>query len=244
MSAAIRFHNVSKTFARHRKGSLLRTHLLNWFGSEVAPFYALKNVSFTLECGDSLAIVGANGAGKSTLLSIAAGIAQPTLGEVTVQGRTAALLDLGAGFHPDLSGIENVVLNAALLGFTRAQTRNLMPAIVDFCELGDFLEEPLRTYSSGMLMRLAFSVAVHVSPDILITDEVLAVGDEAFQAKCFEKIREMRRQGTTMLCASHSETMLSELCTQAIWLDAGRVVHQGSLEEVLVAYRCGLQPVS
>jgi lipopolysaccharide transport system ATP-binding protein len=236
-SAAIEFRNVSKNFVRHGKGALLRSHLVHWLGTPASVFHALRNISFKLQSGDSLAVVGANGAGKSTLLSLAAGIANPESGEIVVHGRRAALLELGSGFHSDLTGAENILLNAALLGFKRSEARAVMPRIVDFCELGDFLEEPLRTYSSGMIMRLAFAVAVHVNPDILITDEVLAVGDQAFQTKCYEKIYEMRRAGTTMLCASHSEGMLRSLCTKAIWLDHGSLILEGSLDEVFGAYQ-------
>lgn len=234
--AAIEFRNVSKSFVRHGKGALLRSHLVSWFGPPASVFHALRNISFKLAPGDSLAVVGANGAGKSTLLGLAAGIASPESGEIAVNGRRAALLELGSGFHPDLTGAENILLNAALLGFTRSEARAVMPRIVDFCELGDFLEEPLRTYSAGMMMRLAFAVAVHVDPDILITDEVLAVGDQAFQAKCYEKIYEMREAGKTMLCAAHSEGVLRNLCNKAIWLDHGSLILEGSLDEVFGAY--------
>jgi len=233
---AIEFCNVSKNFVRHKQGALLRSHLLSWFGEPTTTFEALKNVSFSLDHGDGLAVIGPNGAGKSTLLSLAAGIAQPDGGEVLVSGRVAALLELGSGFHPDLTGAENVLMNAALLGFTRAQARDLMPRIMDFCELGDFLKEPLRTYSSGMTMRLAFAVAVHIDPDVFITDEVLAVGDQAFQTKCYAKIQEMRQAGKTMLCASHSGSMLSSFCNKAIWLDHGSLIMCGPLHEVLDAY--------
>jgi ABC-type polysaccharide/polyol phosphate transport system ATPase subunit len=241
---AIQFCSVSKNFVRHKQGALLRSHVLSWFGEPTTHFQALKNVSFSLNRGDSVAVIGPNGAGKSTLLSLAAGIAQPDGGEVLVNGRVAALLELGSGFHLDLTGAENILMNAALLGFSRAEARKVMPRIIDFCELGEFLKEPLRTYSSGMIMRLAFAVAVHIEPDIFITDEVLAVGDQAFQTKCYEKIRDMRLAGKTMLCASHSGTMLSNLCNKAIWLDHGSLMMSGTLNDVLDAYHGSVAAVA
>jgi len=242
-TAAIEFCNVSKHFVRHKGGALLRSHVLSWFGEPTTQYEALKNISFSLERGESLAVIGPNGAGKSTLLSLAAGIAEPDGGEIFINGRVASLLELGSGFHQDLTGAENILMNAALLGFSRAEARVVMPHIMDFCELGEFLNEPLRTYSSGMTMRLAFAVAVHVDPDILITDEVIAVGDHAFQAKCFAKIQEMRHAGRTMLCASHSGSLLSSICDKAIWMDHGSMIMMGPLTEVLNAYHQSVTPV-
>src|SRR5205807_4501789 len=171
-------------------------------------FYALKNVSFEIESGNSVAIIGSNGAGKSTLLSLIYGLAKPSEGTITVNGKVAALLELGSGFHPDLTGAENLVLNASLLGFSRKQTTALFDSIVDFAGLAEVIDEPLRTYSSGMSMRLAFSIAVNVNPDILIIDEVLGVGDQAFQAKCHERIRTFRESGGTLLFVSHSPALV------------------------------------
>jgi len=181
----IEFQNVSKWFSHSTGGQLLRTHIAHWFGRvHHEHFYALRNVSFRLDDGESLAIVGSNGAGKSTLLSLAAGLAPPDEGKVLVRGRIAALLALGSGFHPDLTGAENVVLNAALLGLSRRKTGDLFDQIVDFSGIGEFIDDPLRTYSSGMVVRLAFSIAIQCEPDILLIDEVLAVGDANFQEKC------------------------------------------------------------
>jgi ABC-type polysaccharide/polyol phosphate transport system ATPase subunit len=209
----------------------------SWFGRVPRePFYALRNVSFTLDHCESVAILGPNGAGKSTLLSMVAGLSYPHEGKVTVNGRVAALLELGTGFHPDLTGAENINLNASLLGLTRKRTEFLFDSIVDFSGIADFIHEPLRTYSSGMMMRLAFSVAVNVDPDILILDEVFAVGDQNFQAKCKDKIMEFKRAGKTMLCVSHSTTTLREMCDHAIWLDQGEVILSGTAEEVLPLY--------
>ena len=233
----IEFHNVSKAFALHHKQMLLRDRVKQWLApNEQDRFYALRHISFSIQDGESLAIVGANGAGKSTLLSLVAGLAAPDDGTVSVRGRVAASLELGAGFHPDLTGAENVRLNAALLGFSRKETDRLYDHIVDFSGIGDFIDEFLRTYSTGMMMRLAFSVAINMDPDILLIDEVLAVGDVAFQAKCFDRIREMGRSGKTLLCVSHSADMVREICGQAIWLDHGELIMQGRLDEVMAAY--------
>ena len=229
---------VSKKFRRSGGQKLLREHIISWWSKpESHDFYALKNVSFEVREGESLAFVGGNGAGKSTLLSIVAGLAPPSEGSVTVNGRIAALLELGAGFHRDLTGAENLILNASLLGFTQKETDRLFESIVDFAGLSDVIHEPLRTYSSGMIVRLAFSVAVNVNPDILIVDEVLAVGDQAFQAKCFDRIREHRRAGRTFLFVSHSAPMVREFCDRAMWLDNGEMIMQGDAKEVLDAYQ-------
>jgi ABC-type polysaccharide/polyol phosphate transport system ATPase subunit len=200
-----------------------------------APFFALRHVSFSIERGESLAVIGSNGAGKSTLLGLVAGIAQPDEGIVTVRGQVTALLELGSGFHPDLTGRENVRLNAALLGLSRKRTADAFEQIVEFSGIRDFIDEPLRTYSTGMVMRLAFSVAINRDPDILLVDEVLAVGDAAFQAKCIDKIREFRRAGKTLLCVSHT-TMIGQLCDRAIWLDHGELILSGPVPDVLEAY--------
>jgi ABC-type polysaccharide/polyol phosphate transport system ATPase subunit len=234
----IEFHNVSKSFRRHSGRALLRTHIGRWIqgGGDEEAFWALKNVSFTLDHGEGLAVIGGNGAGKSTLLSVVAGLAPCDEGYVTVDGRIAALFELGSGFHADLTGVENIRLNASLLGLSRARTRELFDQIVEFSGIGDFVEEPIRTYSSGMLMRLAFSVAIHLDPEVLLVDEVLAVGDTAFQQKCFDKILEFRNAGKTLLCVSHAAGMVQEFCDRAIWLDHGQLVMDGKLDEVFDAY--------
>jgi ABC-type polysaccharide/polyol phosphate transport system ATPase subunit len=235
--AAIECHGVSKYFYRHAGRVLLRKHVEGWFRhSPKERFYALRDVTFRIEPGESVALVGTNGAGKSTLLSLVAGLVEPDDGSFAVDGRIGALLQLGAGFHADLTGVENVRLNAALMGLTRRRTEELFESIVEFAGIADFIAEPLRTYSSGMVMRLAFSVAAHLDPDILIIDEVLAVGDHAFQAKCAERILGLKRSGKTMLCVSHSSGSLEELCERALWLDHGALVMDGSVTEVLNAY--------
>jgi ABC-type polysaccharide/polyol phosphate transport system ATPase subunit len=241
---AIELHEVWKSFRRHAGRMLLRAHAERLFSQRRRTnlFHALKGVSFSMKPGESLAVVGANGAGKSTLLSLVAGLVPPDRGTVGVNGRIAALLELGSGFHPDLSGAENVYLNAALLGVGRRRIKEIFADIVEFSELGDFLAEPLRTYSSGMTMRLAFSVAVNVDPDILLVDEVLAVGDQAFQAKCFAKVLDFRHRGKTILCVSHSAGMVQELCSRAIWLDHGELMLDGPIAEVVDAYEGRLKP--
>ena len=234
--SVIEFHNVSKKFTRHAGQMLLRNHLTRFFTRQRSdPFFALKRVSFSLERGESLAVIGSNGAGKSTLMGLVAGISQPDEGTVTVNGQVAALLELGSGFHPDLTGRENVRLNAALLGLSRRQTAEAFERIVEFSGIREFIDEPLRTYSTGMMMRLAFSVAIHRDPEILLVDEVLAVGDAAFQAKCIEKIHEFRNAGKTLLCVSHSTT-IRQLCDRAVWLDHGELILSGAVADVLEAY--------
>ena len=185
---------------------------------------------------------GSNGAGKSTLLSVVTGLTEPDKGSVKVNGRVAALLELGSGFHPDLTGEENVYLNASLLGFTEPKTREMFDSVVEFAGVGDFIHEPLRTYSNGMILRLAFSVAVSVDPEILIIDEVLAVGDQDFQTKSYDRIRGFRLAGKTFLCVSHNKTVLMELCDRAVWRDHGEMMMCGRIEDVFEAYegRTGL----
>ena len=240
--AALSFQNVSKWFYRHAGQMLLRDRLARV--PRPAPreqFYALRDVSFKVEHGDSLAVIGRNGAGKSTLLNIATGLCSPSEGLVNLDGRVAALLELGSGFHPDLTGAENVRVNASLLGLNRVQLRQQFDRIVEFSGIGDFINEPLRTYSSGMVMRLAFSVAVNLDPEILIIDEVLGVGDQAFFSKCLDRIMEFRRTGKTILFVSHSLQTLESLCNRAIGIDHGRLIEAGSVKQVGAAYMAAAQ---
>ena len=234
---AVSFVSVTKTFSMNAQRMLMRGHLARLIKRRNRQrFVALRDISFRIPKGQTVGVVGSNGAGKSTLLSLVAGLCPPDTGTVTVNGRVAALLQMGAGFHPDLTGTENVHLNAALLGLSSTKTARVFDAIVEFSEIGDFIDEPLRTYSSGMSMRLAFSVAVHVDPDLLIIDEVLAVGDQAFQAKCMEKIMEFKRQGRTLLFVSHSTGAVQKLCERALWLDRGELAMDGEAAEVVAAY--------
>jgi len=237
MNPAVELHGISKFFYRHTGRVLLRKHVEGLFRrGRKERFWALKDVGFRVEPGQGLALVGTNGAGKSTLLSVIAGLAQPDAGSLTVNGRVGALLQLGAGFHPDLTGIENIWLNASLLGLSRRRTGEVFESIVDFAGVEDFIAEPLRTYSSGMIMRLAFSVAVHMDPDIFIVDEILAVGDHAFQAKCQARILEFKQAGKTLIAVSHEAAGVKGLCERAIWLDHGCIVREGALAEVVAAY--------
>ena len=189
-----------------------------------------------VEPGEKVALVGGNGAGKSTLLGIVAGIITETSGKVSRNGRIGALLELGTGFHSDLTGRENIHLNASLLGFRPADVKRELDSIVDFAELKDFLDEPVRTYSSGMIARLGFSVAIHVDPDILIMDEVLSVGDRGFQAKCKEKIADLAGRGRTLLFVSHQMSAVLAMCPRTVWLDKGRVRMDGPSQKVVAAY--------
>jgi ABC-type polysaccharide/polyol phosphate transport system ATPase subunit len=238
------FRNVSKRFYLTGGRKLLRGHLADLLGGAASDpenrwFYALRDVTVAVREGESLAIVGANGAGKSTMLNLATRLCPPDGGEVMVNGRLAAVLELGAGFHHDLTGQENLRLNASLFGLTRRRTAELFDQIVDFSGVGAFIGQPLRTYSAGMIMRLAFSVAINVEPDILVVDEALAVGDQEFRTKCFERMLAFRESGRTMLVVSHAPDTLRHMCDRAIWLDRGKMAAAGSLDEVLEAYQSG-----
>ena len=239
---AILFQDVWKSFDLHAGQILLRDRLRHMFQSHrPEKFHALREISFRIQHGESVAVIGHNGAGKSTLLNLTTRLCRPDRGVVEVHGgRLAPLLDLGAGFHPDLTGAENVCINAALLGLSRRKVREQFDEIVAFSEIGDFINEPLRTYSSGMMMRLAFSVATSVDPDILIIDEVLGVGDLAFAAKCRDRIMQFRRAGKTILCVSHSNDTLKDLCDRALWLDHGRVMDDGPIARVVEAYKSAM----
>jgi len=234
----IEIRGISKKFSRRASPKLLREHLEGRFrkGDSRHVFYALRDVSFTVQQAEGVQIVGANGAGKSTLLSVVTGLTKPDSGAIDVRGRVGALLELGSGFHSDLTGRENLALNAALIGINEARTRELTPKIIEFSELGDFIDEPLRTYSAGMVMRLAFSVAVSLEPDVLIIDEVLGVGDLAFQQKCFDAIRKLRRRGTALLCVSHGAGPAAELCSRAIWLHEGKLILDGEYGDTMAQY--------
>lgn len=239
---AIVFEDVWKSFTHHTGQMLIRDRLVNLLRSRRAEkFHALREVSLTIRPGESVAVIGPNGAGKSTLLNLTTSLCQPDRGRVEVNGRVAALLELGAGFHPDLTGAENVRINAALMGLSRRDVRREFDKILAFADIGDFIDEPLRVYSTGMRMRLAFSVAVSVDPDILIIDEVLGVGDLKFYAKCLDRIGEFRRAGKTILCVSHSNETLTGICERAVWLDHGRVMGDGAIMDVVEAYKQAME---
>ena len=231
--------DVSKTFALRKDNSLKeRIVTLGRRGRQHREeFQSLKDVSFSIQAGSSIALMGPNGSGKSTLLKVIGGIIEPSQGSVMRRGRLAALLELGAGFHPDLSGRDNVYLNAAILGLTREETDQRFDSIVAFSEIGDFIDTQVKFYSSGMYVRLAFAVAVHTDPDILLVDEVLAVGDEAFQRKCMDKIREFQREGRTIVLVSHSAAQVMDICDQAVVLSHGEVVFIGESAEATKVHR-------
>ncbi len=233
----LELHDVGKRYFLHHKRQLVAERLKTQLQKGRESFWALRHVDLRVDSGESVAIIGPNGAGKSTLLSIAVGVANPTEGTVVQRGRVAALLELGSGFHPDLTGRENIHLNASLLGYSRAQVEGRMETIVDFAGIPEFIDEPLRTYSTGMMARLGFSVAVHVDPDILVLDEVLSVGDQEFQKKCMDRILEFQRQGKTLLFVSHSALTVENLCHRAVWLEHGHVRRDGPVAEVLTEYR-------
>ena len=205
-------------------------------GDEVEEFWALKDVSFEIKCGDRVGIIGRNGAGKSTLLKILSRITEPTKGRVKIAGRVASLLEVGTGFHPELTGRENIFLNGAILGMTRREIQKKFDAIVAFAEVEKFLDTPVKRYSSGMYVRLAFAVAAHLEPDILVVDEVLAVGDFQFQKKCLGKMEEIGRTGRTILFVSHNMAMISSLCEKAIQLDSGELRAIGATDRVILGY--------
>lgn len=198
---------------------------------------ALEDISFKIFKGESIAIVGSNGSGKSTTLGMIAGVLRPNKGSVSVRARVSPLLELGGGFHPELTGRENIRLNGVILGLSRKQVLTKMQKIIEFSELNKFIEMPIRTYSSGMLARLAFSVVVHLEPEILLIDEVLAVGDEGFQKKSSEKILEMKKQGVTIILVTHSSADAERLCERTIWIDNHRIRMDGKSSDVIAEYK-------
>jgi ABC-type polysaccharide/polyol phosphate transport system ATPase subunit len=233
VAAAIEVAGLSKVFRLYReKPSSLKARLLSG-RVRAEDFWALRDVTFDVAQGKSLALIGHNGSGKTTLLKCIAGILRPTGGTIRQQGRIAALLELGAGFHPELTGRENVYLNAAFLGLNRKATDKVFDDIVSFAELGDFMDTQVKFYSSGMLVRLGFAVAVHVDPDILLIDEVLAVGDEAFQARCLERVDQFQREGRTIVLVTHALDTVRQICDEAVMLDHGLVYKVGQPDEVV-----------
>jgi len=239
----IQMHGVSKRYelgiraTTAREAVSQRLHRVVRRGAvDSSELWSLRDVSFTVAEGEALGIVGPNGAGKSTILKILTGITVPTSGAVRTRGRVAALLEVGTGFHPELTGRENVYLNGAILGMSRRDIRSHFEAIVDFAGVERFLDTPVKRYSSGMYLRLAFAVAAHLEPDILIVDEILAVGDDEFQRKCLGRMQEVEREGRTVVFVSHDLDTLSRLCARSIWLEAGRVRHSGETGDVVRQY--------
>jgi ABC-2 type transport system ATP-binding protein len=235
----VRVQHVAKRFIL-RKDDSLKERIVT-FGRRGRKFreefWALNDVDFSIEAGTTVGLIGHNGSGKSTLLKVIGGIITPTSGVVQTRGRIAALLELGAGFHPDLTGRENVFLNASLIGISRSETQLLFDEIVQFSGIGDFIDTQVKFYSSGMFVRLAFSVAIHAKPDILLVDEVLAVGDEAFQRQCLDKIREFQKEGRTIILVTHGLSTVTEFCDRAVLLDHGKLVFDGDPSEGVAMFR-------
>src|SRR3954453_6149564 len=237
--AVIRVQGVTQRFRLiQERPDTLRELFAKFFRHQTHyhDFDAVQNVSFDVQQGEMVGIVGRNGSGKSTLLKIIAGVYQPTAGQVEVNGSIAPLIELGAGFHAELTGRENVLMNGLLMGFSKRQMQEREASILEFAGIGDFIDAPVKQYSSGMYMRLAFAVATEVDPDILVVDEILAVGDEPFQRKCFERIERFRRSGKTILFVTHSMQQVVEHCDRAIYLDGGKVAADGKPERVVDLY--------
>ena len=239
MTVAIRFDHVTKVYRLHKQQPFLAREILRNLlqrPSSIEEHMALREASFEIQQGESVAVVGRNGAGKSTLLSMVAGTVYPTSGKVTVVGRVGPLLELGAGFHSDLTGRENIRLNGVLLGLSPEQVDARYDDIAEYAELGTFIDAPISTYSVGMRARLGFSVIAHLDPDVLILDEVLGVGDARFKEKCTKTLRELHAQGKTIFVVSHSVRPLKELCNKALWIEQGQVRAFGKAEEILPLY--------
>jgi ABC-2 type transport system ATP-binding protein len=218
-----------------------KEYAIRWVQGKVRhhTFWALQDVNVTVQRGEMLGIIGQNGAGKSTLLKLIARVLRPNKGRVWVEGRVVPLLELGAGFHPELTGKENIFLNGAMLGYSRREMAKKCSGIIDFSELEEFIDAPLRTYSTGMAARLGFALATDARPDILIIDEILSVGDEAFQKKCIDRIKIYRDQGATILLVAHDMSRVRETCRRVIWLNHGKISASGDVDQVIAAYREG-----
>lgn len=234
---AIEITNMSKQYKLyHDKSVNLKEKLLFTKRNRYERRTVLDNISLTIPKGEAVGLIGVNGCGKSTLLKLIAKIIYPNQGTIVTHGRISSLIELGAGFHPDMTGRENIYTNASIFGLTHKEIEARIDDIIAFSELGDAIDTPVRTYSSGMYMRLAFAVAIHVEADILLVDEILAVGDLAFQAKCFERMKQVRESGTTIIIVSHSLGQIEEICQRTVWLKDGRIVMSGKPQEVHRAY--------
>lgn len=235
MSVAIRVKGLTKKYKLYQKRS---ERLANAFGKEknIKEFYALRGISFEINKGECVGIIGHNGAGKSTLLKLLTGVAFPTSGEIEINGRLASMLELGSGFNPELTGMENIYFNGSLNGLTKEEIDEKLKDILEFADIGNFIEQPVKNYSSGMFARLAFAVAINVDPDILIVDEILSVGDVGFQVKCMEKFNDFKKKGKTILYVSHGLGTVKKFCDRAIWLQKGQVVDDGNSVIVVERY--------
>ena len=235
---AIEVKNMTKSFKLYSdKPNTMKERLVRgWKKNNNEIHTVLKDIDIEIKKGDTVALIGVNGSGKSTLLKLMTKIIYPNNGTVETRGKLTSLLELGAGFHPDFTGRENIYFNAAIFGLTRAEIDKRINDIIEFSELGDFIDSPIRTYSSGMYMRLAFAVAINVDADILLIDEILAVGDQHFQDKCFAKLEELAKSDMTIVIVAHGMAALKRLCTRGIWINKGKVAMDGPFEEVSEAY--------
>jgi hypothetical protein len=237
MESVIKIENVTKKFRLYSDRPLsIKENIVRGMKNTYKEFYALNDVSFEVKKGSTIGLIGKNGSGKSTLLKMINRTMFPDKGKITINGKIASLIELGAGFHPELSGRENIYNNATIFGFSKEEIDKRLPEIIEFSELEEFIDNTLRTYSSGMYARLAFSVAIHVDADILLVDEILGVGDINFQAKCANKIYEMKRNGTTIILVTHDMSTIDRLCDYAVWLDHGKKIAEGSPKEIQNAY--------
>ena len=234
---AIIVNNVYKNFKLvYDRPFTLKERLVFWNKTKTDYHEVLKGINLKIEKGESVALIGVNGSGKSTLLKLMTKIIYPTKGKITTNGKLTSLLELGAGFHQDFTGRENIYFNASIFGLTAAEIDKRVQEIIDFSEMGEFIEAPVRTYSSGMYMRLAFSVAINVDADILLIDEILAVGDQHFQDKCFAKLHELKEEGKTIVIVTHSLDPVKKLCDRAVWLSEGKIREDGKIAEVIEHY--------
>ena len=234
---AVEVNNLSKRFRLfHERNQTLKSAVMRGKRGSYEEFWALKDVSFDVAEGQTFGLIGRNGSGKSTLLKCLAQILYPTSGEIRYNGRMASLLEVGSGFHPELSGIDNVFLNGAILGMSKKEIKSKLESIIDFAGVGSFIDQPVKNYSSGMYVRLGFSVAIHVEPEILIVDEVLAVGDKDFKEKCDAKFSEMKKSGRTIVLVTHDMKAVRDMCDSAAWLDKGVVKDLGPAAGVVASY--------
>lgn len=234
---AIEVKNLSKSFnVYYDKANTIKERLLFFKRGKKEKREILRDIDLSINKGEIVALIGVNGSGKSTLLKLMTKIIYPNSGKIETFGKLTSLLELGAGFHPDFSGRENIYFNASIFGLTRKEIDSRIDDIIKFSELGDFIDNPVRTYSSGMYMRLAFSVAINVDADILLIDEILSVGDQYFQKKCFEKMEELKREGKTMVFVTHSMGAVKQLCTRAVWLCEGKIKMDGDVRDVVDEY--------
>lgn len=233
---AISFKNVGKKYQRGKK-LYFKQALLDLFkGAEKEYFWALKNINLNIYKGEKVGIIGVNGSGKSTILKIASGVIAPTEGKVHISGKISPLIELGAGFHPELSGRENIYLNGAILGLKNEEIEEKFESIVKFAELDDFIDTPVKHYSSGMYMRLGFAIAIHVEPDILLIDEILAVGDIGFQKKCLEKMEEFHQKGVTIVVVTHSMETINKFCERVVLVNNGKIIAEGKPNKIIDKY--------